>query len=102
MFLLYYSQFNVCAELLHINPLYTNGLHPLIRYNKIWVSHRTLPGIHGHIFFTKMLYLSQDLLTLAVQTPKKCLTEAPLPGLLPFVKLPVQGFPLYKRLMTKD
>ena len=44
----------------------------------------------------------QDLCLKSVDPDKMLHYMAPHPGLLPFAKLPVQGFPLYKGLMTKN
>ena len=44
----------------------------------------------------------QDLYLKSVEHDKMLHYMAPHPGLLLFAKLPVQGFPVYKGLMTKN
>ena len=39
----------------HVNPLYTNGLFPLVCYNKLGIVHCTYLGVSGYYF--QIIYL---------------------------------------------
>ena len=54
------------------------------------------------IILLKHCVSCQDLYLKSVDPDKMLRYMAPHPGLLPFAKLPVQGFPVYKGLRTKN